>query len=67
MVKWYLLPHKIQLKELFISETDLNAVVPHNLHEDNARAQEGGTEIFAVDTISGWVSESGTNRMGMGR
>ena len=39
----------------------------HYVHEDDKIYQEGVTKCLAFDTISGWVSEYVTARLGLGK
>ena len=54
--KVVLLTHRIQLAELFQSETDLHKVATHNIHKNYEITQEGGIGKLLSGTITGWMS-----------
>ena len=64
---WKALPYDSLLPQLFQSQTELKAVAGHNIHEENGRAQEGGTCLMIFDFLTTVTSELGTDPTGLGR
>ena len=65
--QWDMLQHKSKLEQLFKSEVQIRAVSSHNIHENDTRAQEGGTCIIAFDHFAGLVHSTGVDTSGLGR
>ena len=65
--QWDLLNNGSQLKQLFQSEVATRAVTAHNEHEDDMRAQEGGTGMVVFDQLAGLIHQSGVDLTGLGR
>jgi len=65
--QWDILRHSNKLEQLFKSEVQIKAVSAHNIHEDDTRAQEGGTAIIAFDQLASLVKTSGVDPSGLGR
>ena len=65
--QWDLLNNGSQLKQLFQSEVATRAVTAHNEHEDDMRAQEGGTGMVVFDQLAGLIHKSGVDLTGLGR
>ena len=62
-----LLRHTNHIKYLFKSEVSLRAVQVFNQHEDDTRAQKGGTAIMAFDQFAGLVTSVGMDEIDLGR
>ena len=54
-VQWDILTHKIQLADIFMSETDLREVATHNSHEYKEISHEEVIGILSFYTPEGWV------------
>ena len=65
--QWDLLNDGSQLKKLFHSEVAARTVTAHNEHEDDMRAQEGGTGMVGFDQLAGLIHTSGVDTTGLGR
>ena len=65
--QWDLLKNGSQLKQLFQSEVAVRAVTAHNEHEDDMRAQEGGTGMVVFDQLASLINKSGVDSTGLGR
>ena len=65
--QWGILKHHNQLTQLFKTETTIRAVQAFNIHEDDTRAQEGGTAILGFDQFAGLIHTTGVDVSGLGR
>lgn len=61
--------HKNGFRQMFRSETAVEAIAAHNVHESIGRVQEGGTALLAFDEITGFLDKrnSGKDELGLGR
>ena len=65
--QWDLLRHANKLEQMFKSEVQIKAIASHNVHEDDTRAQEGGTAIIAFDQLASLQNSAGVDLTGLGR
>ena len=65
--QWDLLNNGSQLKQLFKSEVMARTVTAHNKHENDMRAQEGGTGMVVFDQLAGLIHKTGIDPTGLGR
>ena len=65
--QWDILRHANKLEQLFKSEVQIKAIASHNIHEDDTRAQEGGTAIITFDQLANLQNSAGVDRTGLGR
>ena len=62
-----ILKHHSQLTQLFKTETFIRAVQAYNIHDDDTRAQEGGTAILGFDQFGSLINTTGVDITGLGR
>ena len=67
IAQWDLLNDRSQLKKLFQSEVAARTVTAHNEHEDDMRAQEGGTGMVGFDQLAGLIRASRVDITGLER
>jgi hypothetical protein len=65
--QWDLLRYTNKLEQLFKSDVQIKAIAAHNIHENDTRAQEGGTAIITYDQLANLQHSAGVDLTGLGR
>jgi len=60
-VQWNILKHNSQLKQLFKTEVETNAISACNVHESDSRLQQGGTGIITFDKMAVLFKKQGVD------
>ena len=66
-VQWSIVKHHHQLRQLFKTEVEINAVSAHNINEHDGRLQQGGTAIITFDRMATLFKHQGVDPTGLGR
>ena len=65
--QWDLLRHASKLEQIFKSEVQIKTIAAHNIHDNDSRLQEGGTEIIAFDQLVTLQDLAGLDPTGLGK
>jgi hypothetical protein len=67
-VNWSSYPSSVNLASWFRNEIpDVKTHTAHNMHENVAHSQPGGTAMFACKELAGYAKERTSNQQGLGR